>query len=142
MTEAMSFTITDKCTGCTACSRRCPVKAIIGERNVVHMIDPRLCIECGACGMICPAEAIKDLNDNFTKRLKIAEIPAAQIDWDLCSGCGFCSDVCPFGCVRMERQNRLSGNFDVAVIDAKKCAGCKVCVSLCIKEAITMGKRV
>ena len=41
--------IADKCTGCTACVRACPVDAITGEKRQPHMIDPDKCIRCGAC---------------------------------------------------------------------------------------------
>ena len=37
----MAFKIdADKCIGCTACARQCPVKAISGERQQTHVIDP------------------------------------------------------------------------------------------------------
>ena len=56
----MPFIITENCTGCTACIRRCPTDAITGERKLLHVIDPELCINCGACGVVCPDEAIYD----------------------------------------------------------------------------------
>ena len=42
----MAFIITENCTGCTACIRRCPTEAITGERKLLHVIDPELCIDC------------------------------------------------------------------------------------------------
>jgi len=54
----MPYTITENCTGCTACMKRCPTDAITGERKLLHVIDPELCIDCGACGVVCPDEAI------------------------------------------------------------------------------------
>jgi len=47
-----------KCTGCTLCSRICPVAAIEGERKKPHEIDPVKCIKCGACMEKCKFEAI------------------------------------------------------------------------------------
>ena len=48
----------DKCIGCTACARQCPVKAISGERQQTHVIDPEYCINCGLCTQFCAQSAI------------------------------------------------------------------------------------
>ena len=50
--------ITDKCTGCTACARKCPVKAIAGEVKKPHQIDQNKCIKCGVCYDVCKFAAI------------------------------------------------------------------------------------
>lgn len=48
----------DKCTGCTACTRACPVGAITGEKRQPHVIDVDKCIRCGACYDKCKFTAI------------------------------------------------------------------------------------
>ena len=48
----------DKCIGCTACARKCPVDAISGEPKKVHVIDQEACIKCGACYDTCKFDAI------------------------------------------------------------------------------------
>lgn len=48
----------DKCTGCTACVRACPVDAITGEKRQAHVIDVNKCIRCGACYEKCKFTAI------------------------------------------------------------------------------------
>jgi len=48
----------DKCKGCTACARKCPVGAIIGERKKPHVIDQEKCIKCGECADACKLEAV------------------------------------------------------------------------------------
>lgn len=56
----LTYTIDeDKCTGCTACARKCPVNAISGERKMPHEIDQDVCIQCGACYQACNFDAIK-----------------------------------------------------------------------------------
>lgn len=48
----------EKCVGCTACSRVCPVNAIMGERKQPHRINSSICIKCGACYDKCKFDAI------------------------------------------------------------------------------------
>jgi NADP-reducing hydrogenase subunit HndC len=48
----------EKCVGCTACARNCPVSCISGERKEPHLIDQSLCIKCGTCYEKCKFDAI------------------------------------------------------------------------------------
>ena len=50
--------IPEKCVGCTACSRVCPVGAISGVIKSAHTIDKIRCIKCGACIEKCKFGAI------------------------------------------------------------------------------------
>ncbi|BEP28466.1 NADH-quinone oxidoreductase subunit NuoF [Helicovermis profundi] len=56
--DLLSIVITDKCIGCTACTKVCPVDCISGERKGLHVIDQEKCIKCGACIEKCPVDAI------------------------------------------------------------------------------------
>ncbi|MDR0952394.1 MAG: 4Fe-4S binding protein [Oscillospiraceae bacterium] len=57
--DLMRYTIDpDKCRGCTACARVCPVKAITGKVKEAHIIDQSKCIKCGACMSTCKFDAI------------------------------------------------------------------------------------
>ena len=58
-TSLISYTIDkDKCTGCTLCSRKCPVGAIAGTVRNPHEIDPAACIKCGQCATVCRFSAV------------------------------------------------------------------------------------
>ena len=44
----------EKCQACMICGRRCPVEAIDGGKNTIHVIDQDKCIKCGTCLDVCP----------------------------------------------------------------------------------------
>ncbi|MGQ9687779.1 MAG: NADH-ubiquinone oxidoreductase-F iron-sulfur binding region domain-containing protein [Desulfobaccales bacterium] len=48
----------EKCTGCLACVRECPVGAISGIKKEAQEIDQELCIKCGLCFEVCQFEAV------------------------------------------------------------------------------------
>ncbi len=55
----LKFTIDkDKCKGCSACARKCPVGAISGEIKQPYTIDADKCIKCGVCMDTCKFDAI------------------------------------------------------------------------------------
>ncbi len=54
----LNFFITDKCRGCTACTKVCPVGAISGAVKELHTIDLEKCIKCGSCIEKCRFGAI------------------------------------------------------------------------------------
>ena len=48
----------EKCTGCMACAKNCPVEAISGERKKPHVIDNDKCVKCGKCITSCNFGAV------------------------------------------------------------------------------------
>ena len=55
--EVISYYIDpEKCQACMICARRCPVEAIAGAKNQIHIIDQGKCIKCGTCFEVCPTK--------------------------------------------------------------------------------------
>ena len=52
----------EKCVGCTACARVCPVDAISGSVRNPHEIDPEICTRCGSCLEVCRFGAISKVS--------------------------------------------------------------------------------
>ncbi|MBS3782949.1 MAG: 4Fe-4S binding protein, partial [Anaerolineae bacterium] len=50
----------ERCTGCGACVKTCPVGAITLTDGKAH-VDEKTCTGCGACLSVCPEEAVKPI---------------------------------------------------------------------------------
>jgi len=44
----------EKCQACMICLRHCPVGAVTGDKNLIHVIDQDKCTKCGTCLDVCP----------------------------------------------------------------------------------------
>jgi electron transport complex protein RnfB len=135
----MAFAIEERCIGCTACQRICPVEAITGQRNSRHSINPKLCVDCGACARVCPVDAIEDQFMVIQPHVKRADWPKPVVLVDLCV------DVCPEHCLEVQPNPEVAGygagrSFgDIAVlVSPKTCIGCRMCTDVCAKNAIVM----
>lgn len=49
---------TEKCTGCHACTKVCPVRCISGKTKQPHEIDAAACVRCGLCREACRFDAV------------------------------------------------------------------------------------
>jgi formate hydrogenlyase subunit 6/NADH:ubiquinone oxidoreductase subunit I len=55
----ITYSITDKCIGCTLCAQNCPAEAIQAKPYEQHEIDTEKCVRCGMCKLVCPEDAVK-----------------------------------------------------------------------------------
>ena len=65
----------ERCTGCGACVKACPVGAITLTDGKAH-VDEKTCTGCGACLSVCPEEAIKPIVEG---ELVQAEKPESRL---------------------------------------------------------------
>lgn len=59
----------DKCKACMICLRQCPIGAIRGDKNKIHVIDQEKCTKCGTCFEVCPPRF------NAVKRISGEPVP-------------------------------------------------------------------
>jgi NADH-quinone oxidoreductase subunit F len=54
----------EKCRACMICLRKCPVQAIDGGKNRIHVIEQDKCTKCGTCLEVCPGRfsAVKKIS--------------------------------------------------------------------------------
>jgi len=135
----MAYKIMENCNGCDVCVRLCPVNAIAGEKQALHVIDGALCIECGACGRICPHTAVQDASGMTCQHSKRSQWPKPFIDKALCMSCTICMDACPVGCLAQELTGERGDLHARPFLkDGKACIGCGFCALECPVNAIAM----
>ena len=134
----MSFFITDKCVGCSACEIVCPVDAISGVKKALYFIDPTVCIDCGACGRACPYDAILDTYGDLALKVRRTEWPKPVVTDEICSGCSYCVDICPFDCLSLETPEGMPWLSVARLTNPKACVSCYLCEASCDKGAIVL----
>ena len=93
-------------------------------RSRPNPVDPDRCIGCGACSRVCPVELPDPFNaDTATRKAIDLPWPHAapgpyHIDTDACSRCGKCLPVCPTGAIRFPDGDRK--DFSILVVDDER----------------------
>ena len=135
----MSYTITDKCIGCTMCAKNCPVGAISGALKEMHTIDKDICVDCGVCAKVCKPGAILDKYGRVAKPVDKKEWKKPVISQAKCYGCSLCIIECGFDCISITKP-RYRGDIHTYAELSKpeKCVGCSLCFEVCPMDAIKM----
>ncbi len=133
----MPHTIVETCTGCGACLKVCPTEAIAGEKNVLHIIDPHLCIDCHVCGWTCPFPSIYDQNGALVSQTKPRSRLRAIVDVPQnCTACEKCIFICPVDCISLVGDFAGPASARIAEVNMKTCIGCELCELECPHDAI------
>jgi NADH-quinone oxidoreductase subunit F len=72
----------ERCQACMICLRQCPVGAVSGGKNQIHVIDQAKCIKCNTCFEVCPSRF------NAVRRLSGEPVPPPVEDRILTRGKG------------------------------------------------------
>lgn len=129
----------DKCKGCTACARQCPVSAISGEVKKPHEIDQDTCIRCGACFDTCKFGAIYQGDE-----VKASGAPAAAAKpaegAAAPAAAAAAKKVAPAKKAAPKPVEHAELNRDFPLrIDPNACKGCTMCARNCPEQCITSG---
>ncbi len=134
----MSYSITKDCTGCTACLKICPSKAISGNKKEIHVIEPETCIDCGACGRICPVSSVCDPFGVRTKKIKKSLWVKPVFDLKICMACVICVESCPPGVIGLKKISKKDPEAYPFLEHEKGCIACGFCREDCPVDAVTL----
>lgn len=138
----MTYTITEKCIGCSVCKRVCPVEAISGEPKKLHRVADQVCIDCGACGRVCPQVCILDADKKVCERIRIrSHWPKPLFNLSACMACTICVEACPVNAIALEATRGTRETIRYPHLAVKRgCIACEFCMRECPTDAIQMSQ--
>lgn len=130
-----------ECIGCTLCIQACPVDAIIGATQLMHVVLQDICTGCDLCLEPCPVDCI-DMVDgpsaeqqsvSSANKIDPAFLNAAPITspHQACIRCGFCEEKCPKNLAPQELFWQRNNSDALALLDLDSCIECRICDRIC-----------
>jgi len=90
--------------------------------------------ECNMCGYVCPTQAIRKLDIEEKKFVKMgtAVIDRSRcIAWEQEKLCLICGEICPFNAIETRIVDNFRGMFKRPFVIEDKCTGCGYCEKAC-----------
>ena len=123
-----------ECIGCTLCIQACPVDAIIGAAQQMHVVLNDLCTGCDLCLEPCPVDCIDmvEVENDITPVVKTWR-PLAPVDvlQSECIRCGDCEIVCPKHLQPQALYWQRSDPNAMAQLRLDDCIECRLCDRAC-----------
>jgi len=140
-----------RCTRCGECMRVCIANGLqpsLFEAGLAGLFSPVLVprvgyceYNCTLCGQVCPTGAIKRLDPDEKKKVKLglAEVDRSHcLPWKGDSDCIVCEEHCPTAdkAIKLRTENvvTMSGEvreFKRPYVDERLCVGCGICETKC-----------
>ena len=138
-----------KCVSCSLCINNCPSgvlqPAVFTQLGVSGFGVPYLdynkgfcSYSCKTCSDVCPTGAIRRLDIEKKKLIKIGE---AHFERKFCivetdkTSCGACAEICPTGAIDLIHiGDSDSGPLEIPLISSIYCIGCGACQYVCPVE--------
>jgi len=125
------------CVGFGNCTRVCPYGAIVMGRDLIPVVDPKLCTGCGICVGECPKNVIRLVPDDRRVHIRCSSHDKGPQVKKVCSvgciACKLCEKNCP--------QKAPKVDDFLAVMDYGKCSHTCYCVAKCKPGTIVIETR-
>ncbi len=128
----------DTCTGCNACTERCPEHVLVRGPGGYAVFDPQLgeCTFCGECELACAPRALDRAASSQPWTLRAVAGEACLPRHGVV--CSSCRDACPERAIAFP----LTARVPVPIVDAERCTGCGACVGVCPVVAIALAAHI